>query len=192
MVQDNVPGTALENRVAEVNVLTGQVIQSYQIGNLFNVSYGDLEGAENGNLYVVSSVEDSIIEITTQVQLVQRHDLPSGVSNLSGFDFDCGGAAVCVCNTSGVVYHLGQSNCNSATGISTVEIARQVLTVYPNPSEGVFRFNRELEECVVFDVLGHEVLRTMEKSAQLDMHSFSNGIYLLRTSGGVTARLVKY
>lgn len=77
MVQDNVPGVTLGNRIGEVNAVNGSFIQDFSISNLFNVSYGDMEGAENGNLYVTSSVEDSIMEITSQGVLVQMHALPA-------------------------------------------------------------------------------------------------------------------
>ncbi len=191
-VQDGAAGLTLGDRVAEINVNTGQVIQSWSFGNLYNVYLGDLEGAENGNLYIVSSAEDSILEITTQGQFVQRYELTFSIGSISGFDFDCATGSIWACNTVGNVYHFIHSNCNSATGISTADNTSQVLTVYPNPSEGIFRFNRELEAFTVFDVWGNEVLCNTEKCRQLDMHSFSDGIYLLRTSGGVTARLVKY
>ncbi len=192
LVQDGAAGLTLGDRVAEINVNTGQVIQTWSFGNLYSVYNGDLEAAENGNLYIVSSYEDSILEITPQGQFVQRHDINFSIGSISGFDFDCATGSIWACNTVGNVYHFIHSNCNSATGISTADNSPQVFTVYPNPSEGIFRFDRELEEFMVFDILGNEVLRKTEKSRQLDMHAFSDGIYLLRTSGGVTARLIKF
>ncbi|MBL7923403.1 MAG: T9SS type A sorting domain-containing protein [Bacteroidia bacterium] len=192
LIQDNVPSATLSNRVAEVHALSGQVIQSYQIASLYDVSYGDLEGAENGHLYVVSSIEDSILEITAQGQLVQMHDLPAGVSNVSGFDFDCGAATVWLCNTNGVVYHLGQSNCNSATGVSTVYGTHQVLSVSPNPSGDVFQVKGVGEGAVVYDLFGAEILRVKEEATLIDLRASPAGAYVLRTTRGEVVRLIKY
>lgn len=108
MVQDNVPSTALENLIAEVDPVTGDILQSFQITNFFSVSFGDIEVGANGNLFVVSSIEDSIAEFTPSGTLVTMHALPEGVGNLSGIAIDCASGEAWVSNTSGNVYHLGQ------------------------------------------------------------------------------------
>jgi len=190
LVQDNVPGPALENLIGEVNPLTGSLIQSFQITSLFNVSYGDLEVGENGNLYVASSVEDSILEITTQGQLVQMHDIPNGVSTISGMDLNCGSATVWVCSTNGTVYSLGQSNCNTPTGLAVNEIQNS-FAVYPNPSAAVFYFDKEVDILGVFDVYGKRILPANQKTKMIDMNYFSSGIYFLRTVDGIISRLIK-
>ncbi|MEO6168580.1 MAG: T9SS type A sorting domain-containing protein [Chitinophagales bacterium] len=108
MVQDNVPSATLENLIGEVDPLTGNVLQSFQITDHFSVSYGDIEVGANGNLFIVSSVESSIAEYTPAGNYVQEHALPVGVSSLSGIAIDCSAGEAWVSSTSGNVYHLGQ------------------------------------------------------------------------------------
>lgn len=191
LVQDNVPGAALENLIGEVNPLTGALLQSYQISSLFSVSFGDLEVGENGNLYVASSIEDSILELTTQGQLVQMHDLPAGVSTVSGMDLNCGSAEVWVCSTNGTVYSMGASNCNTSTGIADQEMQNS-FTVFPNPSTGIFYFEYEMDLLGVFNVYGEMVLSANQHAKSIDLTKFSSGVYFLRTVDKGFVRLIKY
>jgi hypothetical protein len=191
LVQDNVPGATLENMIGEVNPLSGAVIQTFQIGSLFSVSYGDLEVGENGNLYVASSVEDSILELTTQGQLVQMHDLPAGVSSVSGMDLNCGSAEVWVCSTNGTVYSMGASNCNISTGIADQELQKSI-SVFPNPSTGIFYFEHEMDLLGVFSVYGEMVLSANQHAKTIDLTKFSSGVYFLRTVDKGFVRLIKY
>ncbi|MBK7966919.1 MAG: T9SS type A sorting domain-containing protein [Bacteroidetes bacterium] len=181
----------MENLIGEVNPLTGAVIQTFQISALFSVSYGDLEVGENGNLYVVSSVEDSILELTTQGQLVQMHDLPTGVSTVSGMDLNCGSAEVWVCSTNGTVYSLGASNCNTLSGIIDQEMQKNIV-VFPNPSTGIFYFEHEMKLLGVFNVYGEMVLSANQHAKSIDLNKFSSGVYFLRTVDKGFVRLIKY
>ncbi len=191
LVQDNVPGAALENLIGEVNPMTGAVIQTYQISALFNVSFGDLEVGENGNLYVVSSIEDSILELTTQGQLVQMHDLPAGVTTVSGMDLNCGSAEVWVCSTNGTVYSLGASNCNTPIGIANQEMQNSI-SVFPNPSTGIFYFEKEMDLLSVFNVYGEMILASNKNAKSIDLNKFSSGVYFLRSVDNGFVRLIKY
>jgi hypothetical protein len=108
LVQDNVPSSSLENMIAEIDPLTGNILQSFQITSTFTVSYGDIEVGANGNLFVVSNVEDSMAEYTPLGSLVKMHAYPVGVSSLSGIAIDCAAGEAWVSGQSGTVYHLGQ------------------------------------------------------------------------------------
>ncbi len=89
-IQDNVPAVALENMVAEVNPITGDVMNSYQVTDDFSVYYGDLDISEtSGHLFIVSSSESSIAEYTPLGDLVREWELPSGASGLSGISIGC-------------------------------------------------------------------------------------------------------
>lgn len=61
----------------------------------------------NGNLFVVSSNETDVLELTPTGDLVQYLPLPAGVSGLSGIAFNESGDEAWLSNTSGTVYHLG-------------------------------------------------------------------------------------
>ncbi|BCY27615.1 LamG-like jellyroll fold domain-containing protein [Flavobacterium okayamense] len=73
-----------------------------------------------------------------------------------------------------------------------------ILTVYPNPSNGVFSITSQQESLVtVYDMIGKKVLSTKVSigSSNLDLSNYANGIYLLTVtnqSGGLkTFKLIK-
>ncbi len=112
LVQDNVPGSSDENRIAEIDPLTGNVIQTFQITSTFSVSFGDIEvSTSTGNLFVVSSVETSMAEYTPDGAFLQYHPLPSGVSSLSGIGHHCASQEAWTSGTGGEVWHLGEVPC---------------------------------------------------------------------------------
>lgn len=89
LIQDLVPAVADENRVAEIDLSTGSILNTFQITSTFSVNFGDLEVCNStGNLIVVSSDENRIAEYTPTGALVQYHPLPVGVSSLSGIGVD--------------------------------------------------------------------------------------------------------
>ena len=89
LVQDLVPGVADENRIAEIDPISGSVLNTFQITSTFSVNFGDLEVCNStGNLVVVSSAESRIAEYTPTGTLVQYYPLPVGVSSLAGIGID--------------------------------------------------------------------------------------------------------
>ncbi|WP_162266407.1 Ig-like domain-containing protein [Paraglaciecola hydrolytica] len=88
LLQDNVPGQGMGNLVAEIDPHSGAVISSFLLnasGSQFNVSYGDLDiNSQTGNLYLVSSIDNNIIEYTPEGKVVRRLALPQGISGVSG------------------------------------------------------------------------------------------------------------
>jgi hypothetical protein len=115
LVQDNVPGAAAENRVTEIDTVTGSSISTFQTTGTFAVSYGDLEVCNaTQNLLVVSSVETDIAEYTPAGALVQLHPLPVGVTALSGIGVNDAAGEIWVASTGGSVFRLGGSVCPAA------------------------------------------------------------------------------
>lgn len=111
LVQDRQPsGTSNDNLIAEIDPVTGSVLNSFAITaalSTFTVNYGDLEVAANGNLFVVSSDETTIVELTPTGMLVQESVLPAGVASLSGIGLDHGRGEAWVTGTGGTVWRLG-------------------------------------------------------------------------------------
>lgn len=73
-----------------------------------------------------------------------------------------------------------------------------ILTVYPNPSNGIFSISSQQESLVtVYDMIGKKVLSTKVSigSSNLDLSNYANGIYLLTVTnqnGGLkTFKLIK-
>jgi hypothetical protein len=107
LVQDRVPGSADENRIAEINSQTGAVINTVQVTGVFSINYGDIDVNASGNLLVVSSDENRIAEFTPGISLVQYLPLPAGVTGLSGIGVDDALGQLLVTNTSGITWRLG-------------------------------------------------------------------------------------
>ena len=97
--------------------------------------------------------------------------------------------------------NLTRSQLATSQGCSTVGIDEQVLTpvrIFPNPTAGVIRIDasalpgrRILID--LLDVTGRQLLPQVEVDGieqSLDLSSFSNGLYLLRLSGGDGSTLV--
>lgn len=117
LVQDNVPGAAFENLIAEVHPVTGATLNTFQTTGIFNISFGDIEVGENGNLFVVSSIESGIAEFTPAGTFLKIHALPAGVNDLSGIALDCNSNQAWVCSNAGVVYQLGQFPCGNIPSV---------------------------------------------------------------------------
>ena len=88
LLQDNVPGAALGNQVAEIDPNTGQVLSSFLINadsNLFNVGFGDIEvNSVTGSLYLVSSADTRMLELTTDGKFIRYVPLPAAITSPSG------------------------------------------------------------------------------------------------------------
>lgn len=112
MVQDRQPaGSENDSVVAEIDPVTGQVIHSFQVSEVlpgFTVNYGDIEVSHvSGHLFIVSSDESTIAELTPSGELIQSLQLPSGISGLSGIAIDEARREAWLSNNSGIVFHLG-------------------------------------------------------------------------------------
>ena len=126
LVQDRVPGVDDENRIAEIDPVTGDVLNTFQITDLFDVNFGDIEVGANGNLFVVSSAESDVLELTPEGDLVQYLPLPTGVSDLSGIAFSESGGEAWLSSTSGTVFHVG--GFLGGAGLLNISTRMQVLT----------------------------------------------------------------
>ncbi len=80
--------------------------------------------------------------------------------------------------------------------LSIPEFENQKITVYPNPSNGIFTIEREFysekEAYQITDVTG-KIISTGElgdKQTQIDLSAAQSGVYFLRTSNSVF-RLLK-
>ena len=192
LVQDNVPGTVDENRIAEIDPISGDTLQTFQITSFFNVSYGDIEVGTSGNLFVVSSLEDSIAEFTAQGTFVQKHGLPLGVSSLSGIGLDCDKGEAWVSSTAGTVFHLGQFPCGISGQENVMTSAFELSEIYPNPVHSVSRFSVSMKQgsslrLTLLNQFGQEVRLLFDGQASAGKNMFSisseglvQGLYLLK------------
>lgn len=110
MLQDNVPAVEINNLVAEVDPVTGEVLASFDLDELenpFNVFFGDLEvDNETGNLLIVSTAESEILRLTPEGAELARLTLAEGSEGslaASGIALDEARGELYVQSNSGVV-----------------------------------------------------------------------------------------
>jgi hypothetical protein len=111
LVQDKQSATD-PNTVAEIDAATGAVLNKFSTLPGFDVNYGDLEICRwTGNLFLVSSTEAALAELTPAGALVGKYPLPPGVTLLSGLGLTENGEAW-VASTSGQVWRLDGVPCH--------------------------------------------------------------------------------
>ncbi|MEO8067690.1 MAG: hypothetical protein ABI599_08375 [Flavobacteriales bacterium] len=161
MVQDNVPGSVIGNRIAEIDPNTGDTLQTFSVLPNFDVNYGDLDISPiSGNLFVVSSSDAGVAEFTPDGVFVQNHALPVGVSSLSGIALDNDLQGAWVCNTSGVVFKLG----NFPIGISEELAADPIIQVFPNPAKDRVEFVVDVDRPGKYSIVLHDVAGRVAQS----------------------------
>ena len=90
-----------------------------------------------------------------------------------------------------LILAFGNDPLPGTEGIDDLETA--ALTLYPNPTAGQFSLGLTVTEVVVYDMLGHEVMRRTNVST-LDLSAFPQGVYMLRLTlpaATTTRRVVK-
>jgi hypothetical protein len=109
LVQDQLGGPGVDNQIAEIDARTGAVLNTFDtdVHGGFIVSFGDVEvHAGTGNLFIASSRETEILELTPTGGFVALHALPAGVSSLSGIALDEANGEIWVSGTGGTVWRL--------------------------------------------------------------------------------------
>jgi len=98
------------------------------------------------------------------------------------FSTSCGAALI------DVKFHfISAFGSDDATGIN--ELAKQGITIYPNPTHGVFYINNETNEemqLMIMDVAGRLVVnKTLYNSINtIDISEQSSGIYIIQLTRG--------
>lgn len=196
LVQDDVPGAADENRIAEIDPATGAVLNTFQVGSAFNVSYGDLDvSTVTGNLFIVSDDESRIAEYTPTGELVQMHALPSGMTSLSGLALDCGSNQAWASNTGGLVYHFSIPCGTSSSAPAAIARTFRLSDIYPNPYRDGASFALDVDRpqhvrLTVHDLRGREVAILHDGSVDagrriftLDGAALEPGAYVVEAKG---------
>lgn len=103
--------TATPNTIAEIDPLTGAVLNTFGTGSAdFTINFADLEVDQTtGHLFLVSSDETRMRELTPTGTVVRDWLLPAGVNSLSGLGIDEARGEFWVSSTAGTVWRLGQT-----------------------------------------------------------------------------------
>lgn len=163
LVQDRVAGAADENRIAEIDPVTGAVINSFQTTGYFSVNFGDIDiCGSSGNLLVVSSDEPRIAEITADGVFVQYHNYPAGVSSISGIGQDDSTGDTRVGGTGGNTWLLDGLPCDGVSAVPPDMRPFVSVTARPNPARGQVTILYSLPadspvKVNVYDVTGRRV-----------------------------------
>ena len=97
----------------DIDRTTGAVVSSFSIQPVFDVSYGDLEVCPStGHLFLVSSIEPRIAELTATGTLVATYPLPANVTRVSGLALGPDGQAWVV-GTGGELWKLAGLPCSA-------------------------------------------------------------------------------
>lgn len=114
LLQDNVPAANIGNQVAQIDPVSGRVINSFGLvtaTHSFSVSFGDLHvNPVNGNLLIASSIQSAIAEFDQSGKLIRQMALPAGVGNISGLSASADGKTFWLAATTGEVVELGFAN----------------------------------------------------------------------------------
>ena len=112
LVQDRVPGATEGNRVAEIDLATGAVVQTWQTPASYVVNYGDIDVCQSsGNLFIVSNMETTMIELTPTGTVVAEYALPAGSSDGSGLAIVDGTDTAWIGTPSGTAFLLDGIPC---------------------------------------------------------------------------------
>ena len=105
-VQDHNAGTE-GNLIAEIDPVSGAVLGSFSTLPAFDVDYGDLDVCQSsGHLFVVSSVEPTLAELTPTGTLVAEYPLPVEVTLASGIGIDDASGVAWISGTGGGVWQI--------------------------------------------------------------------------------------
>jgi hypothetical protein len=112
-VQDRVAGATAGNVVAEIDAVSGAVVASFSTLPAFDVNYGDIDVcASTGRLFIVSSNETTVAEMTATGQLVGKYPLPAQITGASGIalEGDAAGSAW-ISDTNGGLWRISGLPC---------------------------------------------------------------------------------
>lgn len=84
---------------------------------------------------------------------------------------------------------LDEVSVTSEESLSVGEYERNSFSMYPNPASDVVSFNKEVN-ITIFDINGKKVLAA-ENISSINISELSKGVYFVKTSEGVTKKLIK-
>jgi hypothetical protein len=112
-LQDRVPGVTLGNVIAELDAVTGAVINSFQTTPNFDVNYGDLDVCQStGHLFVVSNAETAIAEFTPTGTFITKYPLPVEAHDAAGLGIEDGANAAWIGTPSSMAVRITGLPCD--------------------------------------------------------------------------------
>ncbi len=71
----------------------------------------------------------------------------------------------------------------SANGVTTTLNSSKEIILFPNPAKTIINFSDMLNNIMVFDIYGRQVMPTMTSAREININDLANGIYFIQADG---------
>jgi uncharacterized repeat protein (TIGR01451 family) len=191
---------------------------SVQVGNNWYSSAGNYTnsfvtpvGCDSivNTLITETSIDTSVVLNGNTLNAVSGYSNYSWIDCSTGLEIDGENSNILVAPYAGFFKSVitstdgcvSESSCIGVilTGIeTTLNSNTQTFEIYPNPSSGIFTFKdtKNIQRVEVYNVLGQEIAvfvgdNTNKVSKQINLSSYSKGIYFAKINGSVVLKMVK-
>ncbi|MFN5795459.1 MAG: T9SS type A sorting domain-containing protein [Bacteroidota bacterium] len=191
---------------------------SVQVGNNWYSSAGNYTnsfvtpvGCDSivNTLITETSIDTSVVLNGNTLNAVSGYSNYSWIDCSTGLEIDGENSNILVAPYAGFFKSVitstdgcvSESSCIGVilTGIeTTLNSNTQTFEIYPNPSSGIFMFKdtKNIQRVEVYNVLGQEIAvfvgdNTNKVSKQINLSSYSKGIYFAKINGSVVLKMVK-
>jgi hypothetical protein len=191
---------------------------SVQVGNNWYSSAGNYTnsfvtpvGCDSivNTLITETSIDTSVVLNGNTLNAVSGYSNYSWIDCSTGLEIDGENSNILVAPYAGFFKSVitstdgcvSESSCIGVilTGIeTTLNSNTQTFEIYPNPSSGIFTFKdiKNIQRVEVYNVLGQEIAvffgdNTKKVSKQINLSSYSKGVYFAKINGSVVLKMVK-
>lgn len=159
--------------------------------NGFVVMYGITEPIVGVNRYLFTTLDSCKTWTMVKISGWEKYksaDVKSAVTTNDGWAFLLCRFDDSASNSKAVIY---RKHLDTNTGIKEEEEEKPKITIYPNPTEQILRWNVPNGRATITDALGVEVVSVPASSMQADISGLAIGVYYLtiRSSGESVTRM---
>ena len=79
---------------------------------------------------------------------------------------------------------------NKISRLATV--SEKAFVIFPNPTSGVLNFSEPLQYIEVLDVYGQLLLKKNEKTSEILVGNYKDGIYFIKSNKGLTKFIINH
>ena len=154
-----VQSSVTETLIAEINAVDGSILNTFSPGDDYEVFLGDLEvDSTTGNLFLVSSNQTAIRELSPEGEIIQDLTLPDDVDDLTGIGLDEMTGDIWVSNANGIVWQLDQEESTADDPTSEVDDGIPVYRFLRTDTQTQFYTTSEIErDAIVANLPNYEL-----------------------------------
>jgi hypothetical protein len=71
-------------------------------------------------------------------------------------------------------------------------VSEKAFVIFPNPTSGVLNFSEPLQYIEVLDVYGQLLLKKNEKTSEILVGNYKDGIYFIKSNKGLTKFIINH